>query len=137
MCFFGLWSLLPLLFLLISFTVRALLSLGQCLLLPSFSLIQRSCPYPAQTTWPQSQGAQLHLAQFLLRVDHLNVLHALEVHSVGQVSWHLQHTSPLDSACWLGFVLDPTSLSSFVSTLSPESPTLPTALGLSINPLDW
>lgn len=70
-----------------------------------------------------------------------NVLHALEVHSVGQVSWHLQHTSPLDSACWLErlmvFVLDPTSLSSFVSTLSPESPALPTALCLSINPLDW
>lgn len=108
-------------------------------------LIQRSCPCPAQTTWSNvHRGLSSHWAQILLWVDLLMPHMRLRF-----ILWGSLMAPATDESSELslfaetsdGFALDSPTLSFFVSTLSPESPALPTALccvaGLSVNPLDW
>lgn len=112
---------------------------------PSSPLIQRSCPCPAQKTRLNvHRGLSSHLAHFLLQVDLLMPHKRLRF-----ILWGSLMAPATDESSELslfaetsdGFTLVSPTSSSFVSTQSPESPTLPTALcrvaGLSVNPLDW
>lgn len=112
---------------------------------PSSPLIQRSCPCPAQMTWSNVHGGlSSHRAQILLRVDLLMPYMRLRFILWGSLMAPATGESSelsLFAETSDGFALDSPTSSSFVSTLSLESPALPTALcrvaGLSVNPLDW
>lgn len=101
---------------------------------PSSSLIQRFCPYPAQMTQPNvHRGLSSHLAHFLLWVGILMTYMRLRF-----ILWGSLLAPATDKSSELslfadtsdGFALDFPTSPSFVSTLSPESPALSTALQL-------